>query len=199
MADEKYRLENHTAADLDEMLNKVGELYTKDELDELIAAKADQSALDELVVEVGNKADQTGLEALEVEVNGKQDSLTFDSSPTEGSTNPVTSGGIYSAILRMAFGPGTLIPAAADNPITLTSYTNIGRFYIGATGAQYVTDRPQGLNYGFSLEVSTIFDNSRLRHKIYYNSPNAAGTYYERYLVSSGWTSWYKFAGEAVT
>lgn len=145
------------------------------------------------------KADQTDLEALEVEVNGKQNSLTFDSTPTEGSTNPVTSGGIYSAILRMAFGPGTLIPAAADNPIALTGYTSIGRFYIGATGAQYVTDRPEGLNYGFSLEVSTIFDNSRLRHKVYYNSPNAVGTYYERYLVSSGWTSWYKYTGEAVT
>lgn len=130
---------------------------------------------------------------------GKQDTLTFDSTPTESSTNPVTSGGIYSAILRMAFGPGTLIPAAADNQITLTSYTSIGRYYIGATGAQYVTDRPEALNYGFSLEVSTIFDNSRLRQKIYYNSPNAVGTYYERYLVSSGWTSWYKFTGEAVT
>ena len=64
--DEKYRLENHTAADLDEMLTKVGELYTKDELDELIAAK--------------------------------QDVLTFDSAPTSGSENPVTSGGVYTAL-----------------------------------------------------------------------------------------------------
>lgn len=28
----------------------------------------------------------------------KQDQLTFDSTPTSGSTNPVTSGGIYDAI-----------------------------------------------------------------------------------------------------
>lgn len=28
----------------------------------------------------------------------KQDKLTFDSTPTSGSTNPVTSGGIYDAI-----------------------------------------------------------------------------------------------------
>lgn len=41
--DEKYRLQNHTAADLDEMLGKVGELYSKDELDELIAAKVDKA------------------------------------------------------------------------------------------------------------------------------------------------------------
>ena len=30
----------------------------------------------------------------------KQGLLTFDSTPTEGSTNPVTSGGVYSAILE---------------------------------------------------------------------------------------------------
>lgn len=30
--------------------------------------------------------------------NGKQDALTFDTTPTQGSTNPVTSGGIYNVI-----------------------------------------------------------------------------------------------------
>ena len=30
--------------------------------------------------------------------NGKQDALTFDAAPTENSTNPVTSGGVYTAI-----------------------------------------------------------------------------------------------------
>lgn len=30
--------------------------------------------------------------------NGKQDALTFDSAPTESSTNPVTSGGVYTAL-----------------------------------------------------------------------------------------------------
>lgn len=30
--------------------------------------------------------------------NGKQDALTFDTAPTENSTNPVTSGGIYNVI-----------------------------------------------------------------------------------------------------
>lgn len=32
------------------------------------------------------------------ELAAKQNSLTFDSTPTNGSTNPVTSGGIYSAL-----------------------------------------------------------------------------------------------------
>ena len=31
--------------------------------------------------------------------NAKQNALTFDSTPTQNSTNPVTSGGVYSALL----------------------------------------------------------------------------------------------------
>ena len=31
-------------------------------------------------------------------ISGKQDTLTFDTTPTENSTNPVTSGGLYSVL-----------------------------------------------------------------------------------------------------
>ena len=37
---------------------------------------------------------QNDVEALDTEVGGKQDTLTFDTTPTASSTNPVTSGGI---------------------------------------------------------------------------------------------------------
>lgn len=40
--------------------------------------------------------------ATKVELNDKQNVLTFDSIPTEDSTNPVTSGGVYNAILDNA-------------------------------------------------------------------------------------------------
>lgn len=36
--------------------------------------------------------------ATKSEVNQKQDKLTFDSTPTSGSTRPFTSGGIYDAL-----------------------------------------------------------------------------------------------------
>lgn len=45
-------------------------------------------------------ADDTGQcdsSALYSEMEGKQDTLTFDSAPTNGSENPVTSGGVYTA------------------------------------------------------------------------------------------------------
>lgn len=35
---------------------------------------------------------------IDTAVSGKQDALVFDSTPTSGSTNPVTSGGIYTAL-----------------------------------------------------------------------------------------------------
>lgn len=41
-------------------------------------------------------------------LQGKQSSLTFDSTPTQGSTNPVTSGGVYTAIQQGGGGTITL-------------------------------------------------------------------------------------------
>ena len=35
---------------------------------------------------------------LEQQIAGKQDKLTFDTAPTQNSTNPVTSGGVYNAL-----------------------------------------------------------------------------------------------------
>jgi hypothetical protein len=35
---------------------------------------------------------------LQLQINGKQNTLTFDSTPTSGSSNPATSGGIYTAL-----------------------------------------------------------------------------------------------------
>ena len=38
------------------------------------------------------------VDGLQTALNGKQATLTFDSTPTEDSTNPVTSGGIFDSI-----------------------------------------------------------------------------------------------------
>jgi len=44
---------------------------------------------------------QAAIDELDNAISGKQDILTFDSTPTSGSTNPVTSGGVYSYIDTM--------------------------------------------------------------------------------------------------
>ena len=54
--------------------------------------------------------------------SGKQDALTFDSAPTSGSTNPVTSGGVHTALSEKA------------NASALSSHT--GNSTIHITGAE---------------------------------------------------------------
>lgn len=43
-----------------------------------------------------------GVAALQTAVSGKQDALTFDTTPINGSNNPVTSGGIYNALQNVS-------------------------------------------------------------------------------------------------
>lgn len=60
--------------------------------------------------------------------NGKQNTLTFDSTPTSGSLNPVTSGGVYTALntpetitlnaSTMTFPSGVSFHQASENTIT---------------------------------------------------------------------------------
>ena len=67
--------------------------------------------------------------------NGKQNTLTFDSTPTSGSLNPVTSGGVYTALntpetitlnaSTMTFDSGVSFHNASENTIT-----RVGKFCV---------------------------------------------------------------------
>ena len=46
----------------------------------------------------GNLGDYYTKSEVNTLLSGKQDTLTFDATPTENSTNPVTSGGLYTVI-----------------------------------------------------------------------------------------------------
>lgn len=58
--------------------------------------------------------------ALETGLAGKQNSLTFDSAPTSGSSNPVTSGGVYSAINTVSTSISSLQSLVANKQDKLT-------------------------------------------------------------------------------
>ncbi|MBP3249947.1 MAG: hypothetical protein J6M48_06300 [Ruminococcus sp.] len=118
MADEKYRLENHTAAELDELLTKLGELYDKEELDELIAAKADQTALDELETAM-NTADAA------IVARGSKNLLknTAVSAEINGVTFTVNSDGSITAT-------GTATANADFTLSNLTGYPTSGRYVL---------------------------------------------------------------------
>lgn len=60
------------------------------------------------------------------ELEHKQDALTFDSAPTSGSTNPVTSGGVYTAL-----------QAKAD-PVTVETVSGTDPVIVGADNHRYV-------------------------------------------------------------
>lgn len=68
--------------------------YTKDTVDTLLLAKADTAT----TLAGYGIADAYTKTQVDSALSGKQNALTFDSTPTQGSTNPVTSGGVYSAI-----------------------------------------------------------------------------------------------------
>lgn len=79
--------------------------------------------IDAAVDAVAGKASQEDLDALAEAVEGKQDALTFDSTPTSGSDNPVKSKGIKSYVDAGLSGKqGTLTfdstpTANSDNPV----------------------------------------------------------------------------------
>lgn len=66
-----------------------------------LTALTDAVSSDELIIydvstgESKKITKQNLLKELQTEVNGKQNTLTFDPTPTEGSSNPATSGGIF--------------------------------------------------------------------------------------------------------
>lgn len=69
-----------------------------------LTALTDAVSSDELIIydvstnESKKITKQNLLKELQAEVNGKQNTLTFDSTPTENSTHPVTSGGVFNTL-----------------------------------------------------------------------------------------------------
>ena len=89
---------------------------------------------------------QDAIDELNTDLSGKQDTLTFDNTPTQSSTNPVTSDGIYTALSgkenTLTFD--TIPTASSTNPVTS------GGVYTALSGKQdtltFDTTPTQGSN-----------------------------------------------------
>lgn len=72
--------------------------YTKTQVDSAIANAGVSGGTVDLSNYVEKTDYQEAITSLQYSINSKQDKLTFDTTPTAGSTNPVTSAGIKAAI-----------------------------------------------------------------------------------------------------
>ena len=77
-------------------------------------------AIESLETEYGSLTEQVNTQ--ETQIQGKQDKLTFDSTPTAGSNNPVTSDGIKKAIDAGGGGGGSVI---LDDTVTQSSQNGV--------------------------------------------------------------------------
>jgi len=138
---------------------------------------------------------------------GKQDALTFDTTPTENSANPVTSGGVYTAlqpdttlsvsgkaaeaaivgsrlsrVFDLATGNATAIGEDAD----INSYRTPGNYKIASASiAATVSNLP--VSAAGRLIVATTFHTSRFI-QIWLTATGATIAY--RYGDNSSWSSW---------
>lgn len=108
---------------------------------------------------------------------GKQNALTFDSAPTSGSSNPVTSGGVYSAINSLSKGevweevdlsnfPTDWV--GGDRIKVCTTMYCIGSEQVSGTGSASWTNINEFMvspNLSFSSQI-TIFDYDPRENKV---------------------------------
>lgn len=96
-----------------------------------LADKVDKVAGKGLSTNDYTDADAAIVAGVTTALAGKQDTLTFDSVPTDGSTNPVESNGVYDALATKANASDVttalaLKQDATDNNLTTTSKTVVG-------------------------------------------------------------------------
>ena len=100
--------------------------------------------------------------ALKTDLNNKQDKLTFDSTPTANSNNPVSSGGVKSALDAKAesshnhsaseINSGTL----STDRLTTIPVTKGGTGYTSITDTTYTTDRYRASSLNSSEKNPTV-------------------------------------------
>ena len=123
----------------------------------------------------------------------KQNLLTFDATPTQSSTNPVESGGVYDAIAAASFFKvGQQIPANDD----MDNYTTYGVYYVGS-GANASTIDHTPVNFAARVEVVPLWGTGRLLQR-YITADSGIPIYYVRRFQNNTWSQWYKFEGVQV-
>lgn len=125
-------------------------------------------------------------------LDGKQNTLTFDTTPTAGSTNPVTSGGIANAIQQSTATGGYRSTIPAGS--NLNDYTTAGAYIVenDAIAAQ-ITNMPRSASGRLIVIYNGYTESGYYLTQVYLPStPNT--TIYVRTKATSNWTGWQTFA-----
>lgn len=124
---------------------------------------------------------------------GKENTLTFDTAPTQSSTNPVTSGGVYTALAQQNFlRVGVMIPEYDD----MNNYFTPGIYYVGsAANATNIDNTP--VNLAARVEIVPLWGTGRALQR-YITADSGIPIYYVRRYQNGVWSGWYKFEGVAV-
>lgn len=119
----------------------------------------------------------------------------MDTTPTDGSTNAVTSGGVFTALgAKMPLGLGTLLDADA-NLFSLS----VGKYYYPSAPAATMSNVPSDLTAAFYCEVVNTISTQRRRILLYPSTAATSGAFYTCLETGAGYGTWYKFTGTAVT
>lgn len=125
-------------------------------------------------------------------LSAKQDMLTFDTIPTENSTNPVTSNGIYQAFINNEI-PSTI-------PGTMSIYDLAAGWWSRTSNLSQVSDTPSDYSGGYICHVLNMGIGSPRRKMIDFYPISAAnvGTFYRAVQTANGWSAWYRYDGTQV-
>lgn len=116
------------------------DVYTKEKMDELLA---------DVSTKIGNK----------------QNTLTFDSTPTSGSTNPVTSGGVYSSLSSVNTSINNINSSLNTINTTLSSKMNSNKFAVltgtitGTGGGSVDVNYPSGFTKDNCIVIGQMINN----------------------------------------
>ena len=106
--------------------------------------------------------------------DGKQNALTFDSTPTEGSTNPITSGAVKEALDDLP------APIIGTTPPTTSTVGVVGQEYID-TAAKLVYHCTAAAATGYTWEVYSAGRSTKVNTTLYASSWRTA----KKYTVSN--------------
>lgn len=168
----------------------------KDELEFLLTHLGEDNLDSILTGYVGQIRTQTGeidgingeIEDINTALAGKQDTLTFDSAPTSGSDNPVTSGGVYTAL---ASKPTVYrdFYVAAGKTLEITTTYNQGNYALlvcslgprtTTNGAFYVSGYSKNASYHHNKTLAEASDITVVNsnEKIVITNGNAGSAVY---------------------